>query len=742
MIYPPVLELPKDTEMISSFGGLDRNIQIAENFFADMKNMSSRHYPLLSTREARGSTGIGAVYAMQICNTYGTREDIGENEIQEDVFALVSEGEGGAVLSFKDENGVEALSPVTIGGDAKSTTLIAQAGYVYAFPQGYRRACFSGGESGPLSNITETKRAKATDSQGLSGSATFEMRPCDADGVADGGAKATATATKEFNSVDTMVRDANDLIIVRANGLSVNAAGTTVKVSREGKVTEKYWGRAETIEIPDGGYALTGHGTRGDWLYNNATIGSNISISGITISVYDASEANSVVYEKPETPFNGLKWYDKATGAKYVYSSAQGEWVAYTTNYILLTYSESSSAGNYEELYDVLYNGQTKTDADGKELRDPFLGFKEGDAIEIKGFSEKQDSSYTIASLSNGGLVLNGVIDDVITRQVTEDAVTISRAVPKMDFVVECGNRLWGCFYGTNEKGEVINEIYASALGDPTNWRRYEGTSMDSWTATVGVDGAFTGAIKFGGYPLFFKENTIIRVYGSAPSSFGLADYNYRGVQAGSHNSLAICDEVLYYLSEDGVMAYNGSVPQKVSSSLGSEAYHGGVAGAIGSKYYLSCRDSLENTQLFVFDSQYGVWHKEDNLSVRQFLRHKTQLYMATEGGVVTAFGKGESVPFEAITGDWGLSNPYRKYFDRFIIRTIVPTGAHLTMYVSYDSGSFKPVHLCQNGIFTVGEITDIPHRCDRIRLKFKGHGDVKIVSVFREISEGEGNVY
>ena len=49
---------------------------------------------------------------------------------------------------------------------------------------------------------------------------------------------------------------------------------------------------------------------------------------------------------------------------------------------------------------------------------------------------------------------------------------SIHRLVPDLDFVVENGNRLWGCRYD----GQV-NEIYASCLGDFTNWWRFDGVA-------------------------------------------------------------------------------------------------------------------------------------------------------------------------------------------------------------------------------------------------------------------------
>lgn len=732
--------------MISSFGGIDLNSVISENFFSKMVNMSSDSYPLLSPRAARGITGLGGAAAMQICNTYGTKDDLGAGEIREDVFALIEkDNDGGAVLSFKDIDGNDVLASTAIGGDPEETTLIAQAGYVYAFPQGYRRACYAGGDSGYLKNEIEATRTAEKDVDSLRPSTVFEMSPCDSDGSTGDGARGSRRADGIYSSSDTSVgRSKNELIIVRSDGMAVNAYGCTVYVSSDGTVKEIRDWTAETISFTgsDAAYALTGHGDSRQWLITNISVGDKVQTDGDIITVYP-KDAYIVVYEKPENPANGTVWWDKATGGKYVWSAAYSEWVAYTTNYILLSY-HTAGAGNVSEVFEIKQNGKVQTDPQGDPAQLPFEGFREGDCIRIDGISEVCDKSYTIAAISARGLILNGTVDDTVTAELKEagSSVTIKRSIPKMDYVIECNNRLWGCYYGIGEDKKVINEIYASAPGDPTNWYRYEGIADDSWAVTVGADGPFTGAIQYDGYPVFFKDNAIIRIYGTDPSSFQLASYNYRGVQKGSDRSLAICDEVLYYLSDDGIMAYNGTVPQKVSESLSNVHYKNGVAGAIGSKYYLSCLDSTDNVHLFVFDARYGLWHEEDDLRVLQFVRHKTELYMLTEDGILTASGGDETVEFEAITGEWGLSIPFRKHFKRIIIRAIVPYDAFLEVYISHNNGSWHNAAAHVADGMTVFDIREISRGGDRIRLKFTGYGSCKIISIYREIAKGGDDVF
>ena len=153
-------------------------------------------------------------------------------------------------------------------------------------------------------------------------------------------------------------------------------------------------------------------------------------------------------------------------------------------------------------------------------------------------------------------------LDGSVSREfVSAEVVELERRVPDMDYLTECDNRVWGC---SNKE----NVIYACKLGDPTNWFSYRGIAADSYAVTVGSDGAFTGAATCMGYALFFKENTLHKLYGSKPSDFQLSSLRCRGVAKGAARSLCVINETLYYLSPDGVMAWDGSIPNKVSTAL------------------------------------------------------------------------------------------------------------------------------------------------------------------------------
>ena len=207
----------------------------------------------------------------------------------------------------------------------------------------------------------------------------------------------------------------------------------------------------------------------------------------------------------------------------------------------------------------------------------------------------------------------------------TQDtSLKVERKMPNLDFVIESQNRLWGCRYGTDVNGNIVNEIYASKQGDFKNWNCFMGLSTDSYTASCGTDGQWTGAITYLGHPLFFKENCLHMVYGDFPANYRIQDTACRGVQKGCGNSLAIVNETLFYKSMTGVCAYDGSLPVDISSVFGDVKYtavddtegsdflrNGAVAGALGNKYYISMKSEIDNMWYFmVYDASRSLWHK------------------------------------------------------------------------------------------------------------------------------------
>ena len=430
----------------------------------------------------------------------------------------------------------------------------------------------------------------------------------------------------------------------------------------------------------------------------------------------------------PENPANGAYWLD-VSGEQHalkVYSSATGVWSTVATTYVKIsTTGIGAQFGQYDgvQLSGIAKNGV-------KDLNGSAIVWAKGDDY----------------------IVVVGILDATVTQTAADGAVKVERSVPDMDFVIESGNRLWGCKYGYAD-GKTVNEIYASKLGDFKNWNCFMGISTDSYAASCGTDGQWTGAITHLGYPLFFKENCLHKVYGTAPSSYQIQTTACRGVQKGSGKSLAIVNEVLYYKSRGGVCAYDGSLPTEISAAFGGESYSDAVGGGHRNKYYISMQDSGGTWHLFVYDTRLGVWHREDTTHAEAWCSCRDEMYYidAADKKIRTVLGSGTAetaaIPWKAETGTIVAltgSTKYpdriadRKYVGRMLIRMALETGSTVHAYIEYDSsGAWEKLWSMTGKNLRTFSFPVRPHRCDHFRLKLEGTGGAKIYSITKTLEQG-----
>ena len=315
--------------------------------------------------------------------------------------------------------------------------------------------------------------------------------------------------------------------------------------------------------------------------------------------------------------------------------------------------------------------------------------------------------------------------------------------VPSMDYVVECQNRLWGCKYGI-VKNQNINEIYCCALGDFKNWNRYEGTSMDPYTASIGSDGPWTGAINYQGYPTFFKEDRIHRVSVSPIGAHEITETVCDGVQEGSSGSLAIIAGLLYYKTPSAVCIYQGgSAPVVISEALGDMHYKDAVAAANGDRLFICMTDQYGARSLFTYDTKRGLWMREDELDVVQFAAVGEELYALTAGKGIWALNGTKGQPEEHVywCGETGIlyyQYPDKKYVSRFNFRIQMEQGTRFRVFIEYDSSGLweRCGEIIASGTKTV-TLPIKPRRCDHMRIRIEGRGNCKIFSIAKILEIG-----
>ncbi len=459
-----------------------------------------------------------------------------------------------------------------------------------------------------------------------------------------------------------------------------------------------------------------------------------VESSSVTISICEASGKSITYHDAEYYKTNEAKDGDYMMSVNSngkpslkVYSATTAIWMTVASTYIQLTATGIGKGFEKEDGVKITINSITES------LKNIFVN-DEGEG--------KWSTNTYIVDRTDNSITIPGIIAEQFSS-FFDTVITIERKVPDMAFITECNNRLWGC----SKDG---HEIYCCKLGDVKNWNCFRGASTDSWAATIGSDGQFTGAITYLGYPMFFKEDCILKVSVSATGGHQTKETRCRGVQNGSEGSLAILNEILYYKSSAGVCGYNGSLPYGLSDELGDVKYYDAVAGAVGDSYYISMRDGANNYSLFCYDTKNGTWCKEDNTNVLAFCKHKDELYyidfkdkkMKSIGGTLLY-----DVPEKATESkfDWfvesgpiGYSSPDNKYVGRIVMRITLEFGTNVDFYIQYDSQGEWEHKFNMSGKGTKSfSVPFIPKRCDHFRYRIKGIGACKIHSITKTVEGG-----
>lgn len=502
--------------------------------------------------------------------------------------------------------------------------------------------------------------------------------------------------------------------------LYVNGLATALTGLVEGEKQLVSMG-AYVLIFPDKVYYNTADPTdRGSMEASYETLGS-VSYTPCSVDG-EAYTVTRVGTQEPAAPENGEIWIDTADGGTVYrqWSQASLLWVEIETVYTRIGFTSRGEIPRLFRQYDgVSISGSQKEELNGEKI------------LYAVGGDENTDDYVVVV-----GLLREACRDE-------EKQLKLQRKLPQMDYVCECQNRLWGCFYGSDGE-KNLNEIYCSALGDFRNFRQYLGLSTDAWTASVGSDGPWTGAVNYLGSPTFFKENRIHRIFVSASGAHRLEETVCRGVQRGSHKSLCVVGETLLYKSRTEVCAWQGGFPQSVSGALGEESYSDAAAGSIGEKYYISMRNAAGDWSLFVYDLGKGIWYREDALHALCFARCGDSLLCidAQTGKLWDLQGaageREDRFRWLAETGVENSETAERNYLSRFDFRLRLAEGGWMKVFLNYDSGEewFPAGEIEGRGLETV-LLPVRPRRCDHLRLRLEGEGEMCLFSITRKLRKG-----
>lgn len=444
------------------------------------------------------------------------------------------------------------------------------------------------------------------------------------------------------------------------------------------------------------------------------------SSGGKTVTMHmcqaDGTSYGVIARAQPEVPTDKQLWLDN-TVTPYVlrqWSENAEAWLTISPTYVRLECLEENLAE----------------------------GFQAFDGVELQGFADVNyayiPDRSVIWSKTDNTIVVEGILQG---NMKTTLPVTIRRTVPEMDYVIACGNRLWGCRYGPDSTGTFVNQIYCSKQGDFNNWDCRMGEESDSGVLPVGSDGPFTGAIAHLDHPVFFKENMLHKVYMDQKGSHTVTDTPCRGVQRGCSKSLAIVGEDVYYKAKDGICVYDGALPVSISADLGPDRYTDAVAGAHGGKYYISMARSGQRS-LFVYDTARKLWHRHDDMDISQFCAHDQDLFVLCGTELVEILGNYPptegALRWHVQTGDDFFNLPEGGYLSQLTVVMDMTQGAKVSFLVCYDaSGQWEHISTVSDDKKRIFHIPLQPRKCNAVALRIEGEGDVKIYSLTKTLRKG-----
>ena len=159
---------------------------------------------------------------------------------------------------------------------------------------------------------------------------------------------------------------------------------------------------------------------------------------------------------------------------------------------------------------------------------------------------------------------------------------------------------------------------------------------------------------------------------------------------------------------------------------------------------WLSVLDENNDPVLMTYDGETGLWHMEDDLRILAFAKADTALYALDDAGQVwilagsdTGAYDGEDaanetmIPWMMETGDLEMSFMERVRVQKILVRAKAANRARCRVIVTYDDRDEETAAAWTGQLSAYArEIAIVPHRCDHMRIRLEGEGDVTIMNL------------
>lgn len=519
-----------------------------------------------------------------------------------------------------------------------------------------------------------------------------------------------------------------------ADGAEIIRSGALAIALPEGGGYSPVW--CDAVKLASGAEMV--QGTDYGWLdYHSANSG-NLTL---TLCDIDGNPYPNLTVGSTEPMTQSGYWLDTSAGGTSVHlrmwSVTTSSWIQVEGTYVKISPVEL-----------VTVEGMELRAGDGVRLAAELPAGTDQSVVDLLNSSHYIYGAGTDPVSGEDYIVVAGILP-ADTVRVSDVLLETDRKMPEMDFVVACGNRLWGCRYSEQDG---INEIYCSALGDPRNWEVYQGLSTDSWRASRGTAAPFTGAAVLDGHPLFFREESLEKVYPSASGAHQIQEFDLEGVQAGSSRSLVVIEDKLFYKGRQGVMVYTGSLPQRISPQFGDWMFTDASAARAGRKYCVAMTATVAITDrrygeqdaggriVAVYDLATGDWHIEDEAWAGLAITWEDNLYYTVDGQLWQREGadSAHDVDWWAETGPIDMELPEHKWITCLRLRFSLELGSTCRVYISHDDGPWLRKGSLTGSRLHSRELGIWPRRCDHFRLRLEGRGGFELRSLSFRLERSE----
>ncbi len=280
--------------------------------------------------------------------------------------------------------------------------------------------------------------------------------------------------------------------------------------------------------------------------------------------------------------------------------------------------------------YPIIFSKYTLTDNNISTISQTghiLLGLNSANAQSLKTEFLLGDLFYTSA---------NGTAN---TEKLSANSFVDLSGVPKITYPCNFQSRL----FGVNE-----NLVFASGYNDYSNWAMdVEETNpdnawMSSTQSNIKADGDFTAIVSYGGHVLCFRENFMQEIY-NTKNPFRVIDIGEYGCL--SQKSVCEVNGILYFASQNGIYAYNGSKVSSIGYEIKADTIKKAILGSELSTLFVYMVGKNNDEHLYTYDTLIGVW-SERSLTLsnseafggvaksfvpRSFTKMNDKIYMITE---------------------------------------------------------------------------------------------------------------